>query len=282
MTYKTKSVIFAIAFAAMMLAWPMSTPTAEAVPSDASLDADCPVNFPSTVSLGSFAIGVDGTEVILASMSTGGTKAGNLRVDAQDWVGDGQQADGSVTFNGVLVGDTVTIDSIVYTGIIGASANNITFRADGGDDVAATELAASINAGDGATFDATATLNTVLIVTDADGNTSEPLATSNPVNVQLSGATVTGGEASGIVHMAAEDTRYLITTNGTAVDTGTPYLAKLQLNSDVAGDLVVAGSTDINQNVNMIMHVSGVGTLTNLPYSGALSQTLTVDVTCVA
>lgn len=283
MTLQTKNIVFVFALAAMLVAWPLAQQTAHA-DTAASMDANCPVNFPGAINFGSFIQGVDDAEVIVGAMTTGGNKAGNLRIDAQDWKGDGQQADGSITFSGVQTGDTVTINTIVYTGVDGASASDVTFQANAGDTTAATQLAASINAGDTATLDATAVLNSVLILADADGvaGNAITLASSNAVRATVSAATLAGGEATGVIHMAAETTKYVFTTTGTPPTTGTAYSAKIPLNSDAAGDKVVIGTVDPLQNVNFIFHISGDGTLTNLPYSGALSQVLTVDVTCVA
>ncbi len=282
MTYKTKSILFVFALAAMLVAWPLTAQQAYAGETDASLDADCPVNFPATLSFSAFAIGVEGAEEVISAMSTGGTKAGNLRIDAEDWKGDGQADDGSVTFQGVGIGDIAIVNGITYTGIAGTPSDNITFEADAGDVAAATSLTEEINAGDGTDLTATATLNTVLILDNADGDNSKTLSTTDAPRVVVSAANLEGGEANDVVHMLAEDTHYLVTSTGTPPSTGSSYASKLSLNSDAVGDLVVLGTTDRDQPVNFIFHITGVGTLIALPYSGTLTQELTVDVTCVA
>lgn len=281
MIRQTKSLPFLFAFAALLLAWPMTAQIANGDGS-ASVDPNCPVTIPGTIAMGSFAAGSDGTEV-LSQMATPGTVGGTLELQAADWIGVGTAARGSITLNNVIATETFTINSLTYTAVAGVKGSTSEFSIDTSMTAAATDLAASINARDTAAMDATGRLNSVLLKTDALGTAgnaftlSEATATSTvfPTDGSLDGA-----EATGVVHMQAEATKYVITTDG-STNAGIAYSAKNAIGVDGVNTLLTATSDPAND-VRLYMQISGVGTLENLPYDGALTQVLTFTVTCNA
>jgi len=250
----------------------------------ASLDPECPVTTPVTIAMGSFSIGVDGTEVE-STMATGGTVGGTLELSADDWIGAGTLATGSIHLVGVIAGDLVTINDLVYTAVAGAKADNTEFSINTSMTAAATDLADSItNDGRaGTTDDVTATsgANAVLLKSTVLGTTGNSINLAETVanaGTTISGATLSGAEVVGVVHMQAETTKYKITTDGSA-STGDAYSAKTA--AGVQGvNTVLTSTVDPLNSVNLSMQISGVGTLENLPYSGALTQVLTFTVTC--
>jgi len=247
---------------------------------DATLDPSCPITIPGSINMGSFGIGADGTEV-LSTMATPGTVGGTLELSAEDWKGVGTSAKGSIVVVGIAATETVTVNSLVYTGVTGAKAGNTQFSVDTSDIATATDLAASINARDGAAVTATQQLNAVLLKADALGTGGNAFTLAEAVadaGTTVSGATFAGAEAVGVVHMQAEATKYVTTTDGTT-NAGVSYASKNAIGVDGVNTLLTA-NVDITNDVKLYMQISGVGTLENLPYSGALTQVLTFTVTC--
>jgi len=246
---------------------------------DATLDPSCPVTIPSSINMGSFSIGTDGTEV-LSTMATPGTVGGTLELSAGDWEGVGLSAKGTIVVSGIVADETVTVNSFVYTAVAGAKSGNTEFSIDTSDTAAATDLTASINSRDGVVT-ATQNLNAILLKADAlgtGGNAFTLAETVTDAGTTVSGATFAGGEASGVVHMQAEATKYVITTDGTA-NAAVSYASKNAIGVDGVNTLLTA-NVDVGNDVKLYMQISGVGTLENLPYSGALTQVLTFTVTC--
>lgn len=266
-------------FAAILVAWPL---TATNVYGDgsASLDADCPVTIPGTINMGSFAVGADGTEV-LSTMATDGTVGGTLELSAGDWKGVGTSAKGTIVVVGIVATETVTVNSFVYTAVAGAKSGNTQFSIDTSDTATATDLAASINSRDAAAVTAVQQLNAILLKADTlgtGGNAFTLAETVTDAGTTISGATFAGAEATGVVHMQAEATKFVITTDGTT-NAGVAYASKTAIGVDGVNTLLTA-NVDIANDVKLYMHISGVGTLEALPYSGALTQVLTFTVTC--
>lgn len=281
MTYKTKTIPFVFAFAAILLAWPMTAQMANA-DGDASLDPSCPVTIPGSINMGSFSIGSDGSEV-LSTMATPGGVDGTLELEANDWIGVGTAAKGTITLVNVIATETFTVNTLVYTAVSGTANDNTEFSIDTSMTLAATDLAASINSRDAAAMTATGNLNAVLLVTDAlgtAGNAFTLLETTANSSVNPTGGTLGGAEAAGVVHMQAEATKFVITTDG-STNAGIAYASKNAIGVDAVNTLLTA-TVDTDQDVRLYLHISGVGTLENLPYSGALTQTLTFTVTCNA
>lgn len=246
---------------------------------DATLDPSCPVSIPGSINMGSFSIGTDGTEV-LSTMATPGTVGGTLELSAGDWKGVGLSAKGTIVVSGIVADETVTVNSLVYTAVAGVKSGNTEFSIDGSDTAVATDLTASINSRDGVVT-ATQNLNAILLKANALGTPGNAFTLAEAVTdagTTVSGITFAGGEASGVVHMQAEATKYVITTNGTA-NAAVSYASKNAIGVDGVNTLLTA-NVDVANDVKLYMQISGVGTLENLPYSGALTQVLTFTVTC--
>jgi len=278
MTY-LKNKISIMMFTAILVAWPLTATNAFG-DGDATLDADCPVTIPASINMGNFAIGADGTEV-LSTMATDGTVGGTLELSAGDWKGVGTSAKGTIVVVGIVATETVTVNSLVYTAVAGAKSGNTQFSIDTSDTATATDLAASINSRDGAAVTAVQQLNAILLKADTlgtGGNSFTLAETVTDAGTTISGATFAGAEATGVVHMQAEATKFVITTDGTT-NAGVAYASKTAIGVDGVNTLLTA-NVDIANDVKFYMHISGVGTLEALPYSGALTQVLTFTVTC--
>lgn len=276
-----KSTIFV--FVALLMALPLTSSNTYG-DGDANLDPSCGVTT-ADIDMGSFSAGADGTE-IESSWVTGGAVAGTLEVTAGDWLGVGTLATGTVTLGGPIATETITLNGVSYTGVNGAPTDNTEFTADSTDAVAASTLASSINADTrtGTTDDISAesTGNVVIIRAATLGTGGNAITMAEAVTdarTVLDGATLSGAEAPGITHMESIATRYAITTDGSS-STGAAYSAKTPFAADTVLH-VLTTSVDPGQNTRISLQVSGIGTLINLPYSGALTQTLTFTVTCV-
>lgn len=109
------------------------------------------------------------------------------------------KAFGTITLAGVLAGDIVTVNGLVYTAVAGAKANSTEFSIDGTDTVDAADLADSIQNDTrvGILDDLTAT-SAVAVVTATQtragtGGNATTLSSSNGARLAVSGATFSGG-----------------------------------------------------------------------------------------
>jgi len=114
----------------------------------------------------------------------------------------GIQATGTVTCLSVLIGDTVTVNGLLYTGVTGLKADDTEFSVDSGDNATATDLADSISndtrtGTDEATVDQTAiaVTNVVTITASVFGiiGNNVGLSSSDGVTLAVSGANLAGG-----------------------------------------------------------------------------------------
>jgi hypothetical protein len=143
---------------------------------------------------------------------------------------------GSGTLTGGVDADTVTVNGLVYTAVDGAKADNTQFSIDTSDDDAAADLADSIDndtrTGTLGGVSATATTDTVTIVTDVEGTDGNAvtLASSNGTRLAVSGAVFSGGvdadvaTVNGLTYTAvagvkADNTEFSIDTDDTAAAT---------------------------------------------------------------
>jgi hypothetical protein len=103
------------------------------------------------------------------------------------------------TFTGGVTGDTVTLNGLVYTAVVGAKADDTEFSTDTSDDACATDLADSIDddVRVGTILDVSATATTdVVTIEETIGGTpgnAITLVSSNGTRLAVSGATLTGG-----------------------------------------------------------------------------------------
>ncbi|BDQ31194.1 hypothetical protein NZNM25_01960 [Nitrosopumilus zosterae] len=283
MTHKTKSILFVFAFAAIMLAWPMTSQNAGA-DGDATITAECGFTTPSDINLGTIAIGVDSTEVLTTIPMTG-TVTGTLELQATDWTGVGTSATGSITLVGVTDGETVEVNSNTYTAETTLPLDAGEFDVTGTDAAAATSLASVINSEDAAiTATVPTSTNVILLSVDALGTAGNAVTLTE--SVSNTGTTVfptdgsfDGAEASGVVHMQAEAIKYAITTDGTT-NAGTDYTTGKAATGVDSQVFVLTTNTDPEESVRLYLQASGDGTLENLPYSGALESTFAFGSTC--
>lgn len=287
MTYN-KNIAFVFAFAALMLAWPMTaTQTADA---DGAIviPGICGITVAGDFALPNLTAGVEGTESSVFTITTTGNTAGTFEIVASDWIGNGETATGAITLNSPNDLDTVTINSIVFTAEDdGAGLAEGEFASEGNANADATSLAAQINAHTGAVnVQATARENNVLLRSDAIGAAANdiPLAEStSTARITLSGATMDNGEAQGTKHMESTASRYSVTNTGTDPVSST-YAAK----STAGGTFpttetdkkTVILQTNAAQDIKMIWQVTGVGFTGADTYSGGLTQTLTFTTQC--
>jgi len=287
MTNKVKTIPFVFAFAAMMLAWPL---TAQEVNADGEIviPGICGVTISGNFALPALTAGTTGTESSVFTITTDGNTAGTFEIVASDWIGNGETATGAITLVSVAEADTITINSIVYTaeddGV--TTAENL-FDVATTDNVAATSLAAQINADTRAVnVQATARENVVLLRTDAIGAAADntPLAEStSSARVTLSGATMVNGEAQGTKHMESTATRYSVTNTGvdpasnSYTDKGTAGTTFPTTETDKK---VVITQTESAQDIKMLFQVDGTAFTGADTYSGGLTQTLTFTTLC--
>ena len=271
-------------FAGLLMALPLVNSNAFG-DGDANLDPSCGVTVPPTINLGSFSAGADGVE-LESIMVTGGAVAGTLEVTAGDWLGVGTLATGFLTLTNVIATDVITLNGLVFTAVAGApSAGEFQVGAD--DSATASNLATAIT-GDARTGitvasqdqSGEATGNIVIVRATVLGTTGNSIdLVSSDTTIVASSATLTGAEAPNVVHMESTATKFVITTDNTA-STGTAYSAKTAFEADTVLK-VMTTTIDPAVNARMSLQVSGIGTLINLPYSGALTQTLSFTVTCI-
>ncbi len=115
------------------------------------------------------------------------------------------KANGTATCVSCVVGNTITVNGLVYTGVSGVKADNTEFSIDTGDNETATDIADSLTndirvGTDDADIRAkgTATTNVVTITAEAGGTSGNSITMSeNSTTITLSGANLTGGAATG-------------------------------------------------------------------------------------
>ena len=166
------------------------------------------------------------------------------------------QATGTVTCASVIVGNTLTVNGLVYTAVSGVKADNTEFSVDTGDDETATDLADSITADirigtDESLVDQTAIaasdIVTIIATSGSLGNNVGLSSTGGTMTV--SGATLTGGASP-----PNEDTRMTQFAGRDDTPTNVEWFAVLPMNGQVItasvvsdgittlGDAVVAGN----------------------------------------
>ena len=111
------------------------------------------------------------------------------------------RATGTVTLATAVAGNTVTVNGLVYTGVVGVPANYTQFSVDTSDTAAAASLAAAINtreANGNYAVTATAALGVVTVKAVADGTAGNAITLAKVgTPVTVSGATLANGTATG-------------------------------------------------------------------------------------
>lgn len=270
MTYNTKNTTYVFVLAAMLMAMPFATVTANATTtSGGNIDATCGITAPTSIDLGSITAGSTSSEVAV-TLATTGTLTGTIDLKTTDWTGSGAKAIGSITVLTTAVGDTVTINSHIYTGAATAGTN--IFDADGTTSATATSLAAIINAKGAQTVaeaygtndnevTAIATNNVVLLYADDVGASPNAitLATSDTSAFTLSGAVLTGGAAAA-THMLAESVK-VTALKASASAPGTAYTDSAKISLENGGvEQVLETATDPEDDSVFYFHLDGVST----------------------
>ena len=183
-------------------------------------------------------------------------------------------ATGTATCASVEVGDTVTINGLVYTAIAGSKGgDNTKFSIDTGDNECATDLADSItnDTRNGTTGDQTATssTNVVTITTDVlgTGGNAITLVSSNGSRLAVSGATFSGGvnadtvTVNGLVYKAvagvkADNTEFSTDTSDNATATDLADSITNDSRTGTLDDVTATASTNV---VTCTQTVGGTG-----------------------
>lgn len=127
-------------------------------------------------------------------------KSAHFILDITAGAGTAVAASATVTFAGVLAGDTVTINGLVYTAVAGAKANNTQFSIDGTDTVDAADLADSI-------------------VNDVRVGSEDYTATSDAAVLTVTSTTALPSDGNDITLVTSNGTR-LAATGGGSLDGG--------------------------------------------------------------
>ncbi len=111
------------------------------------------------------------------------------------------RASGTITLATAVAGNTVTVNGLTYTGVVGVPANYTQFSVDTSNTAAAASLAAAINARE-SNLDyaviASAALAVVTLVAVADGVAGNAITlTKVGTPITVSGATLANGTATG-------------------------------------------------------------------------------------
>lgn len=285
MTQNTKNATIVFAFAALLMAWPLTAQVANAT-GDATSDPDCPVTIPGSFAMGNVVPGSDTVQTSEFVMATPGNVDGTLELQVGDWLGVGTRASAVVVLTNVIATDILTINGQAVTAVAsGASTNEFDIGVD--DAATATNLAAAITTDAQVTTiagvdpTAVATENVVIIRSDVVGTIGNvAVATADSTITVPAGGLLEDGENTSVKHAESTMTHFTFTSDGSSSQGGA-YSSKTAALADTEV-LVVVPRTDINQDVKVTFHISGDGTLVALPYSGALQQSLTFTVTCVA
>lgn len=106
----------------------------------------------------------------------------------------------------------------------------------------------------------------------------QPLELSNTGSVttlvQING---TAWTSSGITHLAVEKTKYVLGATGTEDPSGIAYASKTALTGTPAGTGVVVSPANTNSTYWQLAATD----MQNLPFSGALAQTITFSFSCL-
>ncbi len=186
-------------------------------------------------------------EVVTCTSDQSGT-AGNA-VTLVSSNGTRLAVSGSGTFTGGLNADVATVNGLTYTAVTGAKADNTEFSVDGGDNSAATDLAASITNDTrtgitvpGVDVEASASTNVVTIDALTGGTAGNLIDISGTSNITASGATLTdAGTGARSVFIKGVDANYAeisetVFLNGTtARPTTNSYLEVNELYVNSAG-----------------------------------------------
>lgn len=285
MTNKTKSLSVIFAFAALLLAWPMATQTANADGGSGS-NPVCDLGIPGPIAMGNIVPGAETAESAEQTWTTGGNVDGTIEVVAGDWLGVGTKSSGSITLNNVIATNTITVNGQLMTAVPIGTAGANEFDVGATDTITATNLAAKITSEtqdttiSGVDPTAISTVNVVIVRSDVVGTIGDTMPMTLASATMTADALLSDGENAGVKHAESSMTKFKIST-AAADTTGDDYATKTgQMPAVETDKLVMAIRSDVNSDTKVTFQVTGVGTLVGLPYSGALNQGLTFTFTC--
>lgn len=234
--------------------------------------------FTGAVSIGSSGITLDGNGLyifridgaLVADASSHVVLSGGAKTNDVFWVPTGTTTLGanSVFTGNILTGTSTTLDSTV--GINGRILSSGTVTTTGPDDI--------ITATTCGLTPSPASLDYGTVARDAQSSERELVLTNTgtiTTSVEVKGDNWTGTDT--LVHLAAGKTRYAFGTTGTPDPSGIAYLSKAALTTGFAGSGVIPPN-----NGNSTYWQLEVSNLQNLPYSGAISQTITFTFSCLS
>ncbi len=286
MTNKTKSLTFVFAFAAILLAWPMTAQTANA-DGEGILSGTCGFDEPGSIDFGTIARGTVGTETI-DSWAALGSETGNIDLDAGDWFDLGERGIGTLTHDGsteITAGSTITIGTETYLADAGGDAGAFEFDIDNGFAQDFENLADSIIANSllVTAVKTSGTVTTVTSILRGDSATTGNIPLGDTGTTGVTPVSAVNGGDNPVVHLQSEVTKFFITTDGAdpaESGTGTNYAGKTAIGA-ASVDTEIVALTDPNNALRTAFQITGVDpALENLPFSGSLAQVLTFTVTC--
>lgn len=278
MTYNKKTIPFVFAFAALMLAWPMTAPEVNA-DGTVTIPGICGITADASVNMGTLTKGVDGTETTVLTISTDGNTPGTLEVTPGDWLSSGNEATGNLVLGTVIATDSVTIGGNLFTAHA-TNQDDDEFAVGGTPTITATNLVTAINLKDDITT-AKSINNVVLLKTKAIAPTSDGTTLAQTGGtITLSAATMDDGTDPNVKIMESTATKFVLKTDGTSPTASSAYSAKTALGADAVKTIMVV-ETDPDQDVKIIWHISGDSTfVASNEYQGGVVQDLVYSTTC--
>lgn len=278
MTYTKTNTTFVIAFAALMMAMPLTTGNAFGAEMDANLNAACGFTTTSaeSINFGSFdaadnAAAVGEVDAVFPAV-VGATTSARVQVTFADWFGTGTRAAGSLTLVSVAAAETVVVGSNTYTAVTGAPGA-LEFTIDGNDAADALSLATIIRSTDAANFKvSTAGTNVVSIVPVLRGTGGNALTLTGDTGATASA--FAGAVNTPQLVMDGETTKF--TWSSTSAQT-TTYAAKSAITT-LGSSQEVLGGTDPAGSVHLALMIDPATATFAGAYDGPITQTITITV----
>lgn len=279
-------IIIAFVFIVSLIAIPLtSNAFSQQIESKATIDAICGVDISENINFGTITPGTIHPE-IETYFKTSGSVTSTVSLITSDWVGAGSYATGKIYLNGVVDGESITINGLEYTAN-SPPQEDWEFGIGDKDSGDANRLAATINDDTriGITNpkqDVTAILTDNMIKLQATklGKTGNDIdVSSSDSSFTITNPTLSGAQDVGAIHLYSEVTKFSIYTNGEEGKSPN-YLNKNSFGSD--GESISLTSTaSPSDPIRLVLQLSTEGdNLKNMPYQGEITQTLTFSVEC--
>jgi len=268
-----------------LIAIPLTTNAfSQQIENKVRLGGTCGVDISEDIDFGTLTPGAIHPEV-QTSFKTSGTTTSTISLVASDWVGDGSYATGKIYLNNVVDGDSITINGLEYIANT-PPQEDWEFGIGDKDSGDANRLANVINDDTrvGITVPkhdvtATATENMIKIQSTKLGETGNDIdVSSNYSSFTITNPTLSFAQDVGATHLDSEVTKFSVYTNGE--ESKSPnYLNKNSFGSDGESILLTSTASPANP-IKLVLQISALDTLQNMPYQGEITQTLTFTVTC--